>query len=209
MHQIQIPSYKIFHSLETKNLCRTAKTSHIKLSAETQAEAFHLAYNYYNYILFQGKLNDCIITFGHSSMRKISGCYCCNRWEDRNGEISLSEIFLNPKALSRDLIHVFSTLVHEMAHHYQYMFGNPGRAIKYGYHNLEFRNMMLDIGLQTSSTGIPGGQETGVRMSHYILENGAYKSAFDTMPKEIVYPFVLASPETEINKIGKQKLNRK
>jgi hypothetical protein len=62
-----------------------------------------------------------------------------------------------------------------MTHHAQYIYGHPGRP---GYHNKEFAELMRAIGLQTSSTGYPGGKKTGQKMSHYILDGGPYQSAY-------------------------------
>jgi hypothetical protein len=37
---------------------------------------------------------------------------------------------------------------------------------------------MWEIGLQPSSTGEPGGKETGQSMSHYIIPDGRYAKAY-------------------------------
>ena len=47
-----------------------------------------------------------------------------------------------------------------------------------GYHNAEWAVKMKAIGLQPSSTGAPGGSETGQRMSSYIIPGGPFTKAF-------------------------------
>jgi hypothetical protein len=37
------------------------------------------------------------------------------------------------------------------------------------------------VGLQPSSTGMPGGRETGQRMSHYVITDGAFAQSFDRL----------------------------
>jgi hypothetical protein len=48
---------------------------------------------------------------------------------------------------------------------------------------------MKRIGLYPSSTGEQGGKETGFRMSHYIMKDGAFEKAFAEMPKEFQLPW--------------------
>jgi hypothetical protein len=66
---------------------------------------------------------------------------------------------------------ILSTLVHEMAHVWQQEFGHPGRG---RYHNREWAALMFSVGLMPSTTGEPGGHMTGDRVSHFILESGAF-----------------------------------
>jgi hypothetical protein len=70
---------------------------------------------------------------------------------------------------------ILSTLVHEMVHVWQETYGEPSRR---GYHNRQWAEKMQAVGLQPSSTGEPGGMETGQAMSHYILQEGKYAGAF-------------------------------
>jgi predicted SprT family Zn-dependent metalloprotease len=70
---------------------------------------------------------------------------------------------------------ICSTLVHEMMHCWQHVFGEPSKR---GYHNKEWAAKMKAVGLQPSSTGAVGGRETGQRMSHYIIPDGPFAQAF-------------------------------
>jgi hypothetical protein len=65
--------------------------------------------------------------------------------------------------------------VHEQAHVWQQAFGKPSGR---GYHNREWAAKMKAIGLQPSNTGMVGGKETGQRMDHYIIEDGAFEQAY-------------------------------
>ena len=101
-------------------------------------------------------------------------------------EYSTHEISLTPTTLSRTPIEVFSTLVHEMAHLWQWDFGKPSRS---GYHNREWANKMIEIGLMPTDTGKIGGKQTGQSMTHLIIEGGAYEQAFKIMPEKYTLPF--------------------
>lgn len=52
------------------------------------------------------------------------------------------------------------------------------KAVQGGYHNKEWGRKMHEIGLAPSSTGAPGGKETGQRVSHYIVDGGRFALAF-------------------------------
>lgn len=101
-------------------------------------------------------------------------------------EFGTHEISLTPTTLYRTPIKIFSTLVHEMCHLWQWEFGNPSRN---GYHNKEWAAKMKEVGLIPSNTGKPGGKETGQQMTHYIEERGPYQRAFEKMPEGYILPF--------------------
>ena len=83
------------------------------------------------------------------------------------------DIVLNPALFSEGAPQVvLAALVHEMVHVWQYYFGKPSRM---GYHNREWANKMMSIGLCPSDTGEPGGKRTGQRMSHYVIEAGLFE----------------------------------
>src|SRR5262249_10707649 len=70
---------------------------------------------------------------------------------------------------------ILSTLVHEMVHAWQIAHGTPPRK---SYHDREWARKMKEVGLFPSSTGEPGGKETGATVSHYIIEGAAFAQAF-------------------------------
>ena len=118
----------------------------------------------------------------------------------------VDEIAMNPSYFAiRSVEETLSTLVHEMAHLWQFHFGKPGRR---GYHNKEWGAKMDSIGLCPSNTGQIGGKRTGEKMSHYIIEGGAFHAAcsqlmteaftlswFDRFP-----PFRPSEPNTHLPK---------
>jgi hypothetical protein len=136
-------------------------------------EEMRVAFRHYNETLFEKRLPDCLITL--SKLRRgVSGHYARSRFVrlDDSGTHT-DEIALNPQHFrERDLARVLQTLVHEMVHGWQNHFGTPSRR---GYHNKEWGLKMKAIGLYPSSTGAPGGAETGQRMGDYPIVGGPYE----------------------------------
>jgi hypothetical protein len=62
-----------------------------------------------------------------------------------------------------------------MCHVWQQTHGKPPRK---GYHDRQWAAKMREIGLHPSSTGEPGGKETGQTVTHYILPGGRYAKAY-------------------------------
>jgi predicted SprT family Zn-dependent metalloprotease len=129
------------------------------------------AYDHFNAELFGGKLPECLITLQRE--KRTYGYFCKDRFESR--ETTTDEIAMNPKHFgSRTTEETLSTLVHEMAHLWQRHFGKPGRR---AYHNREWADKMIALGLHPSSTAQEGGDETGEKVSHYIVRGGAFDLA--------------------------------
>ena len=133
------------------------------------------AYDAINSSLFDGALPECLITL--QRRRKAYGYFAGERFQREDGQAA-DEIALNPAYFGRrPLENALSTLAHEMVHLWQHHFGTPGRG---RYHNREWAAKMTEIGLQASSTGAPGGSETGDTMSHYVIEGGSFaRLAYD------------------------------
>ena len=74
---------------------------------------------------------------------------------------------------SRTVAETLSTLVHEMVHLWQAYNGKPGRG---RYHNKQWATKMKTIGLQPYNIDEPA-KETGDRVTHHIIENGAFDVA--------------------------------
>lgn len=136
-------------------------------------------------MVFSSILAGCILNF--SRKRNTHGFLAPERWR-RVGEqeYSIHEISLTPTTLYREPIDVFSTLVHEQCHLWQWDFGKPSRS---GYHNREWADRMIEVGLMPTDTGKEGGKQTGQRMTHLIIKGGKYEQAFKKMPKKFVLPF--------------------
>jgi hypothetical protein len=132
------------------------------------------AYDHFNRELFDGALVDVFITYQRKA--HSLGFFGADRFAGRLVETGQHELALNPDGfVGKTDREICSTLVHEQAHIWQY--GN-GTAPARGYHDKEWAAMMKAIGLQPSSTGMPGGRETGQRMGHYVISGGRFDHAF-------------------------------
>ncbi|MEM8945035.1 MAG: SprT-like domain-containing protein [Planctomycetota bacterium] len=145
-----------------------------KPTKEAYGELQH-AYDFYNRRLFQSQLPNCLITM--QRQRGAYGYFSGNRWKAARAKTD--EIALNPEHFRVGLRETLSTLVHEMCHLWQHHFGKPGRR---GYHNREWAEKMLEVGLHPSSTGQSGGKMTGDRMGDYIIRN----DRFDVVTRELL-----------------------
>lgn len=136
-------------------------------------------YDLFNERLFGGQLRGCVLTFEDRGQH--FGYYRQGGYIGREGGERRDEICLNPRhflANTGDL-ELLQTLVHEQVHQWQYQFGTPSRRT---YHNREWAEKMLSVGLVPSHTGRPGGNMTGQHMADYPAEDGA----FLTIAREIL-----------------------
>lgn len=134
-------------------------------------------YDACNTALFADRLPPCMLVL--RAHRRAYGFFQPACWgpfhTERGGE--LDTLALNPAAFhDRTEEEVVSTLVHEMCHLWQEHYGE--HPAKKGYHNAEWGQRMLTLGLYPSATGQPGGKRTGLRVSHYILDPGAFHTAY-------------------------------
>ena len=130
------------------------------------------AFDHFNAELFAGELPDCLITLRSSNRHR--GYHQANRFVSIEGAMA-HELGLNPGFFTLQPIEiVLSTLVHEMVHHWQESFGHPTPS---NHHNREWGEKMKSLGLVPTSTGLPEGDETGRKVSHYIISDGAYIQA--------------------------------
>lgn len=136
-------------------------------------EPLQRAFDYFNGQLFDGRIPRCLLTIQRNGAR-VYGYYSPHRFVGRAAQ-TCDEIAMNPMYFSaRPKTEVLATMVHEMVHAWQQHFGKPGRG---RYHNAEWAAKMKSVGLYPSSTGVPGGAETGDSMSHYIVAGGRYGAA--------------------------------
>lgn len=128
-------------------------------------------YDLFNASLFGGQLRGCVLTFEDRGQHY--GYYRESGFIDREGSQRRDEICLNPRhflANTGDL-ELLQTLVHEQVHQWQCQFGKPSLRT---YHNREWAEKMLSVGLIPSDTGRPGGRMTGQKMADYPDENGRF-----------------------------------
>lgn len=137
------------------------------------------AYDHFNTELFDGALIDVFITYQRKA--HSSGYFAVNRFSSRlnDAETGQHELALNPDAfLGQSDMQVLQTLVHKIAHNWQHLYGRPSKR---GYHNAEWSAKMKAIGLYPSSTGMPGGKETGQRMADYIIPDGRFVRSYERL----------------------------
>lgn len=136
------------------------------------------AYDFFNRTLFNSRLPSCLITLQRE--KRTQGYFSSNRFVARDSKLYTDEIAMNPSYFGICPIEeTLSVLVHEMVHLDQEHNGKPGRG---RYHNRQWAEWMINIGLYPSSTGLEGGSKTGDQMSHYIVSNGQ----FDKFCKELM-----------------------
>jgi hypothetical protein len=162
------------------------------------------ACDFFNVALFDGTLPRCLIT-----MQRHKGAYgyfAPDRFGTRDGSTVADEIALNPVHFGQvTLRDTLATLVHEQVHLWQRHFGKPSRN---GYHNKEWAEKMRTVGLEPSSTGQPGGKDTGQKVSHYILDGGAFAKAFAELEKQGVADLLADRwGESEAGKKTREKKN--
>jgi predicted SprT family Zn-dependent metalloprotease len=165
-----------------------------------QFAAYRAMWTYFNATLFGGALGHVILNF--SRLARSLGFFAPERWRNAGDQVT-HEISLNPSYLTRDNAKdSASTLVHEMAHLWRHGLPKPPRK---GYHDRQWAEKMESLGLMPSSTGAPGGERVGYRMSHYIIPGGAFERAFEAMPAECQLPWTCGIDE---DTVGKKKAKK-
>lgn len=134
------------------------------------------AYAFYNKALFDGKLAD---AYFHLHRKRNALGYFWARQIEVDGKL-VHEIALDPDKLNRTVVENLSTVVHEMVHFWQQDHGKVSRTT---HHNREWANKMEALGLMPSSTGVPGGKRTGMRVSHYVIKGGKFESVTEELLK--------------------------
>ncbi len=160
---------------------------------DAQYRAFQQMFAYFGEQLFDGALPQPILTF--SRRARSAGFFAADRWSARDADArGVSEIAVNPDHLrTRTTIEIASTLVHEMCHLWQHVYGE--KKSRRAYHNMEWSKKMESVGLMPSSTGEPGGKRVGQHMTHYVVVGGEFAEAFAMMPAEWFFPFLSGAPD--------------
>ncbi|MGC9457561.1 MAG: SprT-like domain-containing protein [Halothiobacillaceae bacterium] len=154
------------------------------------------AFDHFNQALFEGALPHCLITLRSSNRHR--GYHHAERFISAEGK-TVHELGLHPGFFTLMSAEVaLSTLVHEMVHHWQECFGKPSRS---NAHNREWVAKMESLGLVPTSTGLPGGTQTGRRVTHFIQPDGPYHQACrELLAEGFALPWfdrhVPADPET-------------
>lgn len=139
-----------------------------------QYRAFQEAYDFFNAELFGASLPPVLVTLQRHA--KARGYFSPERFTGRIEDSAAHELAMNPDSFTgRTDEEILSTLAHEMAHVWQQSHGTPPRR---SYHDRQWAAKMKEIGLQPSTTGEPGGKETGQHVTHYIVPGGPYAKAY-------------------------------
>lgn len=129
------------------------------------------AFDFFNAKLFDGVLAPVMIV--PHRKRNTHGYFWSDQWT--NGDGSRSEIALNPETMARGAKEVLSTLVHEMVHHEQHLFGAPAKSG----HNVEWMEWMERVGLEAYGVGTCEGKKSGPHFTHRIIDGGLFDVAAD------------------------------
>jgi hypothetical protein len=150
-------------------------TIHIEPAMQPTQEAYselQTAYDFFNAALYDDKLPPCLITLQRE--KHTYGYFSSERFVNSAGE-KTDEIAMNPRYFAViPAVEIMQTLVHEMAHLWQFHFGKPGRR---SYHNKEWAAKMEEIGLMPSDTKLPGGRKVGEKVADYVIEGGRFEIA--------------------------------
>lgn len=134
-------------------------------------------YSFYNQHLFNSELVDVMITV--TRKKNTMGYFSPKRWENNSDEENkqiVGELAMNPSFFKGyNVVEIMQTLVHEMCHVWQFQFGKVTKQMYNGYHNKQWANKMIEIGLYPSDTGKEGGKMLGYKMNDYVIENGLFQ----------------------------------
>jgi hypothetical protein len=157
---------------------------------QEQCAAYQQVFDHFNCRLFEKSLPKCMLSF---SRRRHSPhtLFTAGQWR-KGASSETPEISLNIKQMSQsEPIEVMATLVRQMVHLWQEMYGQPSSG-KW-YFNQEWADKMVEIGLIPSSTGLPGGKQIGQGIKHYIEPNGRFEQAVRILPPSCFWPFLPAA----------------
>jgi|TARA_Y100001001_G_scaffold154242_1_gene168789 hypothetical protein len=143
---------------------------------------FQYIFDHYNGHLFESKIKDPIIVI--TRRKNVAGYYIHESFyhiEDNETD----ELALNPEMfLKFPLIEICQTIVHEMCHAWQHHYGSPSYR---AYHNKEWAEKMIEVGLMPSDTGKPGGKTTGFHMADYPIKGGRFLQVSEELMNNEVF----------------------
>lgn len=164
------------------------------------ARQLQKAFDYFNQSLFKNELPNVLLNLSRAG-KTTAGFFWENQWKDNDSGEKIHELSLCPKFLQREIDVVFSTLVHEMAHLWQTEHGKTSRN---GYHNRQWADKMLEVGLTPKANGAKGGM-TGQSVSHEITPDGSFARVYAEMPEEFKMAFTNLEQEKKPKKATRTK----
>ncbi|WP_147464697.1 hypothetical protein [Pseudomonas cannabina] len=139
------------------------------------AEELEKAFSYFNDELFEGRLPHCMITL--QRQHDTFGYFSAHQFQNLEQE-QVHEIALNPSFFSiRPIPETLSVLVREMVSLDQTVNAPPDKRARRRYRNKDWAARVKAVGLAPSSTGLPGGKETGDNVQTYIIADGPFDLA--------------------------------
>jgi predicted SprT family Zn-dependent metalloprotease len=152
------------------------KAAHVKSPTIETYQELQRAYDHFNKELFDNTLPLCLITLQRD--KATLGYFSAERFARHSGELS-DEIAMNPSYFAvRGIKDTLSTLAHEQVHLWQKHYGKSGRG---RYHNQQWAERMIAIGLRPTHNGKPGGNTVGEHMDHIILPGGPFEKSFERL----------------------------
>ncbi len=137
-------------------------------------------YRYLNKSLFNDELPEVIFT--NQRHAKVTGHFAYKRWINNDNQIC-HEISINPSYVSKaNLIDLMQTLVHEMCHCWQYEYGK--RQKQPGYHNFQWAEKMIALGLKPTDDGTKDGNIIGFKMYDYPIADGKFLQVCQELLKQ-------------------------
>ena len=136
------------------------------------------AWDHFNERLFNGLLPDVVFSFIRKN--NVPSHFTPNRFQRADGSF-WHEVQINPVLMGlRPLEQSLETIAYEATRVARYEFGGTnqrGGKGSNGYHDKTFAEFMKRVGLYPSDTGMPEGNETGSKMSWFVIAGGVFDQA--------------------------------
>ena len=129
------------------------------------------ACNSFNESLFDGKLPPLMLTL-RGKGKQSAAYYVPAAFETRDHAHQAAEIALNPAMFTWPQQAILALLLHQIVHHWQHVEGDASRPT---YHNRQWAEKMVALGLQPTSTGTVGGKTTGQAMDQFPIAGGLFE----------------------------------
>lgn len=164
----------------------TATTTETMQPTADQFGAYRAMFQHFNRELFNGELPEPLLNFSRGPQSTVA-FFAFERWLNSASNARTHEISLNPRHLADgSACDTAQSLVHEMVHQWQYTYGTPARK---GYHNVEWSQKMIAVGLQPidCKTGKPA--MSAHSMNDAVIPGGAFECAFKALPADALLPW--------------------
>lgn len=174
-------STKIATSKKIGTIATSSKSS-VNTHLELQAELYR-AFHFFNKKFADNKLETPVITIQSRSHHKAHGWFCREIWEQ--GGTVKHEINISAESLAEPIQQTFNTLLHEMAHQWNFMHGIDDCTDQQR-HNNHFKVAAEQFGLEVSSCKRFGPAHTKCSPATLSIIEKQFKpkNCFDIFRKE-------------------------